>query len=176
MKHLGHIDHKIITGEYNDILNKEFLVRQAVRSVISRQDKKIAMVYSSKFDTYKIPGGGIEKGESLIEALKREALEETGLEISINLPLGLVTELRTDFSKFEKGMFQFSYAFLANYDKNLQDVSYTESELEEGFSWEWIEIHEVIKHMKSSKTNSYNKKFESARDLLILNEVKTLIK
>lgn len=175
MKHLGHIDHKSITGEYNDILNKEIIVRQAVRSVIRRQDKKIAMVYSSKFDTYKIPGGGIEKGESLHDALKREALEETGLEISVILPLGLVTELRTDFSKFKMGMFQFSYAYLANYDKELQDVSYTESELEEGFSWKWIEIHEVMELMHSSKTNSYNKKFELARDLLILSEAKSLI-
>lgn len=175
MKHLGHIDHKSITGEYNDILNKEFLVRQAVRAVIRRQDKKIAMVYSSKFDTYKIPGGGIEKGESILDALKRETLEETGLEINITFPLGLVTELRADFSKFEKGMFQFSYAYFANYKKDLQDVSYTDSELEEGFSLKWIEIHEVMKHMQSSRTNSYNKKFELARDFLILSEAKSLI-
>ena len=34
------------------------------------------MVYSSKFDYYKFPGGGIENNESHIETLKREMAEE----------------------------------------------------------------------------------------------------
>lgn len=175
MKNIGHINHKSVVNLDVDILNKEFIVRQAVRAVVKRPDKKIAMIYSSKFDTFKIPGGGIENGENLNNALKREVLEETGLSVKINQDIGIVTELRTDFDSFEKGLFQISYAYLADFDSDQAEVNYTESELEEGFSWEWIEVHEVMKHMHSSKTNSYNKKFELARDLLILNEVKSIL-
>ena len=175
MKHIGHIDHKSITGEDIDILQKEFRVRQAVRAVIMRQDKKIAIVHSSKFNTYKLPGGGVEKEETLVNALKREILEETGLEVIIQNEIGMVTELRTDFSNFDKGLFQISYIYRANYSKGIASAEYTDSEIEEGFTWKWMELSEVLNHMKSSVTEKYNKRFELARDILILQEVSKFI-
>ncbi len=39
------------------------------------------IVPSTKYDYYKFPDGGIEEGESILQALKRETLEETGLVI-----------------------------------------------------------------------------------------------
>lgn len=41
---------------------------------------------------YDLPGGSLEEGESLSEAMKREFLEETGLEIDIEANIGV-----TDF-------------------------------------------------------------------------------
>ena len=52
--------------------------RPSVRSLIIRGGK-IAMVHSLKYDYYKFPGGGIEEGETLSNALIRETLEESGL-------------------------------------------------------------------------------------------------
>lgn len=54
--------------------------RPSVRAVILRGDR-VAMVHSLKYDYYKFPGGGIEAGESHLEALVREVREETGLKI-----------------------------------------------------------------------------------------------
>lgn len=41
----------------------------------------VAMVHSIKYDYYKFPGGGIEKGEGPIDALIRETQEEAGLAV-----------------------------------------------------------------------------------------------
>lgn len=53
-------------------------VRNSARSIII-EDKKIAMVHSNQYDYYKFPGGGIENGETPIEAMIRETCEESGL-------------------------------------------------------------------------------------------------
>ncbi|NLY88828.1 MAG: NUDIX domain-containing protein [Firmicutes bacterium] len=53
-----------------------------VGAVIFNSDNKILLCKSHKWnDEYIIPGGHIELGEKMEEALKREVLEETGLEV-----------------------------------------------------------------------------------------------
>ena len=54
--------------------------RNSARSIIIRNGK-IAMIHSLKYDYYKFPGGGIEPGESDIDALIRETAEEAGLTV-----------------------------------------------------------------------------------------------
>ena len=54
--------------------------RDSARSIIIR-DGKIAMIHSQKYDYYKLPGGGIEPGESDVDALIRETAEEAGLNV-----------------------------------------------------------------------------------------------
>ncbi len=57
-----------------------------VGAVIFNSDNKILLCKSHKWnDKYIIPGGHIELGEKMETALKREILEETGLEIYIIL-------------------------------------------------------------------------------------------
>ena len=56
----------------------EVVVRPSARSIII-ENHKIIMVYSKKYDYYKFPGGGIEVGETPIDAAIRETYEEAGL-------------------------------------------------------------------------------------------------
>lgn len=54
--------------------------REAVYAIIERkEDKKVAIASANGY--FFLFGGGIEKGEDEIEALKREMLEETGYTI-----------------------------------------------------------------------------------------------
>ncbi len=55
-------------------------VRSSSRSIIIRGGR-IAMVRSLKYDYYNFPGGGIEPGESRLDAVIRETLEEAGLRV-----------------------------------------------------------------------------------------------
>ena len=67
--------------------------RHAVRGVVI-QNNKYLMLYSQRDGDYSFPGGGVEAGESKHEALKREMLEECGVEIiSIGSPIAETTEI-----------------------------------------------------------------------------------
>ena len=54
--------------------------RPSARGVIIK-DGRIALVYSKKERYYKFPGGGIEGGEDIKDALIREIKEEVGLTV-----------------------------------------------------------------------------------------------
>ena len=56
------------------------LSREAARAVIM-QNNAVALIKSEASGFYKFPGGGVEEGETHIDALVRETLEETGLTI-----------------------------------------------------------------------------------------------
>ena len=61
-----------------------------VSAVIFNSNNEILLCRSHKWDDkYVIPGGHVEYGEKLEDALRREILEETGLIISDIKPLGI---------------------------------------------------------------------------------------
>ena len=53
------------------------------RAIIINSNNKVLMCYSNGLKHYEFPGGHLEKHETLDECLKREILEETGIEIDI---------------------------------------------------------------------------------------------
>lgn len=56
------------------------------------QDGQIGVVKTAKYDSYFLIGGGINQDESPVEALHREAKEETGSEIKIGEKIGEAVE------------------------------------------------------------------------------------
>jgi len=56
-----------------------------VRVIVMDQQDRVLLVrqHHEERDIWMVPGGGIEEGESAVEAAAREVLEETGLEIEV---------------------------------------------------------------------------------------------
>lgn len=53
---------------------------------------RILLTHRRDIDWWNLPGGGMEKGETVEEALKREVLEETGLEVEIERMVGVYSK------------------------------------------------------------------------------------
>lgn len=118
--------------------------RTAVRAIII-EEEKILMV-RSRLGYYKLPGGGVEEGESLTEALVREVAEETGyINCGIKEELGIVSEHRPDHKSHESHFHMVSHHFLCELDnKDMADQSLIGYELEEGYEPVWVPVQEVL--------------------------------
>jgi 8-oxo-dGTP diphosphatase len=51
------------------------------------KDGKMLLIREKMENTWETPGGGVEAGENLEQAVRREALEETGHEVTVGRPL-----------------------------------------------------------------------------------------
>ncbi len=54
--------------------------RCAVVACIVRDDGKMLVVWNKRYGRWGMPGGKVEEGEELLDALKREVREETGVD------------------------------------------------------------------------------------------------
>ncbi len=144
---------------------QNYRIRNAVRAVVLDKDGHIALLHASKNTYYKLPGGGVEKGEDFEEALRRECREEIGCEIEITGELGLIVEYRK-----EGALKQTSYCYLAKVagEKGYSDL--TQSEIDEGFEIVWLTLEEAVKKLTESRPLRYGGDYMVARDLAFLNE------
>ena len=85
-------------------------IRMGVR-VMMIEDDKVWLVRHTYLDGWFMPGGGIKKWETLDEAARREALEETGAKLGTTSLIGVFTSFiqwKTDHtSVFFCGDFKF---------------------------------------------------------------------
>jgi len=146
-------------------------VRTGARGIVKRDDGKIAVFNKQNKNEYKLPGGGVDEGENLEEAFKREILEETGCIISDIEFLGITEELKS-LDNFK----QTSYVFMCNVKEETNKLYLTQKELDEGGKLLWLtpeealeKITECYELLKESKyENLYHSKFINYRDREIL--------
>lgn len=146
-------------------------IRYGARGIVVRQDGLIAIFNKKIKNEYKLPGGGIEKGEEPEEAFKREVLEETGCEVNEINFLGITKELKS-LDNFQ----QISYVFTSKVTKNINELQLTQKEKDEGGQLVWVTKEEALekiinctKDLKGSDyENIYHSKFINYRDREIL--------
>lgn len=137
MKLLAVFDEK----NYSD--TTKIFEKYSVRGIIMR-DGKIAMQCSSNGE-YKIPGGGMEKGENYTQTLIREVREETGLlvkEQSIK-ELGEIIEVRKDIFDPSQKYICHSLFYACDAEEEMVEITLTESEKKKGYYLKWATPEEI---------------------------------
>lgn len=117
--------------------------RTAVRGVIVREGK-LLMIQSS-FGEVKFPGGGQEDGESDMDTLLREVLEETGYHVRIGSvkPFGEVVEKR--LSRHEPMIWhQINRYYFCEIEGAQEACQYSESEQKYGMRQIWLPLEEAL--------------------------------
>lgn len=120
--------------------------REAVRALIRRGDR-LLMVHSTVTGDYKFPGGGIEAGESLAEALVREVREECGFAVlSMTHTPSIVVEERRPAQGFGAllSMRSSYHECVVDHDQeHPRDLDADEAAL--GFESVWVTVEDAVR-------------------------------
>lgn len=94
----------------------------------------ILLLHLIKHDYWSFPKGHCEEGESAQDSAKRELFEETGLNIDITKPLGMVTYQDVDNNEIHLDLF-------------LAEIESGELKNEDGHDLAWMTVDEAIKKL-----------------------------
>ena len=143
-------------------------IRFCVRILLLNDKGEICVIKSENHGYMQIPGGGIDEGESIVEALRRETEEETGFLIKNIVPIGYAVERREDVRNNHDYDQYISFVFSALPEREV-GTKYMEDEIAEGFRPIWIRLEDFIAEQMSieGKIESYSGCFSNRRDILI---------
>ena len=142
--------------------------RKATRAIVLNGEN-ILLLYTERYHDYSLPGGGIDKGEGMIEALMRELKEETGAQNVRNIKeFGLYEEFRPWYKDDFDIVHMESYCYVCDIDEELLAPEFEAHELANGMVPKWINIHDAIKHNEDTIANSSKKGMSIDRETFLL--------
>ena len=119
---------QIITNKYNLTDSDMTEIVKRVKILIINSKNEILLAYSH--NDYQFPGGHVEENETLIQAINREVLEETGIELKSYKLRCIVTYVSTTWET------EYMYVFTSNeFEGNL-------IECDEG-DLQWIDKNKI---------------------------------
>jgi len=146
-------------------LGKTFELRKSARAILRKEDGTIAMQYLQNHFLHKLPGGGVETGETVPEALLREVEEEVGCEARIVQDVGIVIEYRK-----EQQLLHISECHVADVVGALHEPTLEQAEIDEGMITVWMTPEEAVRKMYADTPNTYQGSFITKRELAFLEE------
>jgi 8-oxo-dGTP pyrophosphatase MutT (NUDIX family) len=144
--------------------------RPAARAVLFDENNDIAFLHVTKNNYHKLPGGGVEDGETPEQGLMRELLEETGCHAEILKEIGEIIEYRDKHKLINDSFF-----WTAKVVGNKGELDFTEDEIEGGFELNWVNLDDAISALEKDEPTDYQGHFIKQRDLIFLKEAKKLI-
>jgi len=144
-------------------------LREASRAILFDENNLVPLLFVSKYNYHKLPGGGIDEGETKMQGLIREIKEEVGSEIEVTGEVGEIIEYRSKFN-----LKQISYCY---YGKTISKGNHalTEDEIEDGMQLVWMTLDEAITQLEKDKPENYEGVFIQERDLAFLKKTKEII-
>lgn len=142
---------------------EQYELRKSARAIVLNERGEMATQYLHNYMFHKLPGGGVDPGETIEEALKREVREEVGCNSEIVRILGTIIEYRDKYK-----LLHISYGFVAKVSGEIGVPELEECEIEEGQETLWLKPEVVLKKMESDQPGKYE-------GLFILEREKTFI-
>jgi 8-oxo-dGTP diphosphatase len=149
----------------NEVEEGEVKIREASRAVLFDENGLVPLLFVSKYNFHKLPGGGIDKGENRLEGLIREVLEEVGCTMEVTGEVGEIIEYRSEFH-----LKQTSYCYTGKV-LSKGTPHFTEKELNEGFQIVWMKLETAILKVENDEPSNYEGSFIQKRDLVFLKTV-----
>ena len=161
MRHLIELrDSDIFPGTHNQDPSN-FAEKKTARAVLLNDLGQVALLNVGRYGYHKLPGGGIEAGESPRQALERELLEEMGRRARIIAEVGIVVEYKNQQERK-----QTSYCYLGETLGNVVPTNLIDSELANDYSELWVnDIDTAINLVETDQPIGYSRKFLQAREL-----------
>jgi 8-oxo-dGTP diphosphatase len=141
---------------YENIAFNNPHIRYAARGIVYNKENKIAIFNKVNKNEFKLPGGGLESGETFKEAFVREIKEETGCTLVNVREIGYTEEHKSQ-SNFK----QISKVFVGECSKQNSSLNLTEKEKDEGGKLVWMDIDKSLELMKNSFDNLKASKYEN---------------
>lgn len=158
---------KIIINDNNLSDNEITEVVKRVKALIINSKNEILLGYSDHI--YQFPGGHVENDESLIGALKREVLEETGIILNIDNIEPFVCHIGyyKDWPEIGKNRKTEIYYYEIKTDKlpNFRKVKYTENEQKGNFELRYIKLDEFEKELNEN-AKKYDNSYGITKEML----------
>ena len=138
--------------------------RITARAIVKNQHGQYAVMYAEKYNIYTLPGGGVEDGEDILTALRREILEETGCTCDEVRELGTIYENRASLDYT-----QVNHYFIVTTNE-IGQSHLTEAELANNTVVQWHSFEEVQRLISEPTFDRVQGKYLQARDVAALQE------
>ena len=146
-------------------LGSEYQLRKSARVILLNKQGDMATQYVKTYKYHKLPGGGVDVGESIEEALRREVKEEVGCECAIISHVGMTIEYRNTYQ-----LLHISYCYVALVVGEIGEPALEKAEIEEGQQTLWLSPTEVVAKMKTDIPENLKGHFILKREISFLEE------
>lgn len=159
-----------IVNNKNNLSEKDMTeIVKRVKVLLVNSNNDVLLGYSH--NDYQFPGGHVEDNETLIQAVNREVLEETGIELNVtNIePFACAIGYYKDWPAEGKNrkIEIYYYEVKTDEEPNLENTEYTENEKDGNFELRYIPLSDVENVLKSN-VEEYGDKKGIAREMIDL--------
>lgn len=152
-------------GDEGAKLGETYELRKSARVILLNTEGLMATQHLRTYAYHKLPGGGVDGGETIEDALVREVKEEVGCDCKIIKPVGMTIEYRNKYN-----LLHISYCFVAKVVGDIGTPTLEPGEQEEGQETLWLSPAVVLDKMQTDTPGKFEGHFILAREQAFLRE------